>query len=619
MKERILRYVRSIPRAILGGIIGATILGSVLFTTTGIVYNYINSKVLFIQIGCTLIIALGILIVSWKDVWLFIKKTPLVQAMLGFLGVTVVATMLGLDPALSFYGHFERGTGLLLTLLTMIASLSAVLITSRFSLVRQAILYPLALAGGLLGVTTWIGLTGFNMHYWYILGKSSGGGGTLGNSSFAGTVFMMTFFITLYLFCTASSLKKRLALLVIGFFTLVNPVIISLSYFKPLAGTVFGFIGDARGATLSIVLGLIVFMSFLATTNRYKAVRVAGWSTIGITIAGILIGMVMLATPGNKVHDFFVKTSGAARFMYWNMALKQTKDHLFLGTGPETFRYAHEKYFDTRLLALGEPWADKPHNSYVEIVMSLGVLGLAMYIIMIGSIIWLVLQLRHNSKHTFFIATVLGFLTAYLVNNSILFDTMTSTLLFFMILAWIAWYWYNAQSYEKTVDNRGVVEWGTRIVLVILVIVPLYGIIHGEAIKLSTVWKELFTEPPARMELYQAGELASPYGAGISFAQRADDYGQRYMTNTKIPKDVAIKDIEAINATLIDTMSKYPANTQSYIALGNLALAHIIQSGTASPLWIQELKLAEQGVTLLSPQNPRAAYFKQQVTLYEKK
>ena len=609
----------SIPRVIIGGIIASAILGSVLFTTTGIVYNYINSKVLLIQIGCTIIIALGALIIPWKNLVSFIKKTPLVQVMLGFLVVTGIATLLGLDPTLSFYGHFERGTGLLLTFLTIVGSISAALIAHRFSVTRQALLYPMSLAGGLLGVTTWVGITGFNLPYWYILGRSSGGGGTLGNSSFAGTVFMMTFFITGYLFCTTPSIKRKVALLVVGFFTIVNPVIISLSYFKPLAGTVFGVIGDARGATVSIVLGMIVFLGFLATTNRYKAIRVAGWSAIVATLAGIILGMVLLVNPGNKVHDFFVKTSGAARFIYWNMALKQTKDHLFLGTGPETFRYAHEKYFDTQLLALGEPWADKPHNSYVEIVMSLGVLGLAIYIILMGSIVWSVLQLRNNPKHTFFIATVLGFLTAYLVNNSILFDTMTSTLLFFMVVAWIAGYCYNAQSYEPVVDRRRTAEWGGRMVLVVLVLIPMYAIIHGEAIKLSTVWKELFTEPPARTTLYQVGEAASPYGAGISFAQRADDYGQRYMANNKIPKDIAVKDIEAINATLIDTMSKYPANTQSYIALGNLALAHIIQSGMASPVWIQELKLAQQGVMLLSPQNPRAAYFKQQLAVYEKK
>jgi putative inorganic carbon (HCO3(-)) transporter len=605
MKERILGYFRSIPRVLFGGIVAVTILGSVLFTTTGIVYNYINSKVLFIQIGCTLIIALGILIVSWKDVWLFIKKTPLVQAVLAFLVVTIVATVLGLDPALSFYGHFERGTGLLLTLLTIVGSLGAVLITHRFSMVRQSILYPISLAGGLLGVTTWVGFTGLNLPYWNILGRSSGGGGTLGNSSFAGTVFLMTFFITLYLFCTTQSIKRKIILLALGFFTIVNPVIVSLSYFKPIAGTIFGVIGDARGAAISIVLGMIVFITFLATTNRYKAVRIGAWSALGIIIAGIFIGMVMLVTPGNKVHDFFVKTSGSARFIYWNMALKQTKDHVFLGTGPESFRYAHEKYFDARLLSLGESWADKPHNSYVEIVMSLGVLGLVVYITIIGIIIWLVLQLRHNPKHTYFIATVLGFLTAYLVNNSILFDTMTSTLLFYMILTWIAWYWYNAQSHEKRVDSRGISEWGVRIVLVILVIIPMYRVIHGEAVKLSMVWQELFTEPPARMVLYQAGEDASSYGAGISFAQRADDYGQRYLNSQNLPKDIILDDISSINQVLINTMIKHPPNIQSYIALGNLALAHLRQSNTRDLAWVKQLEVAEEGVERLSPNHPR--------------
>lgn len=621
MKERILGYINAIPRALIGLIIGAILLGSVLFTTTGVVYNYINSKVLFIQIGCSVIIALAFLIVSKIDAWFFIKRSRIVQGMLAFLAVSVIATVLSIDPTLSIYGHFERGTGLLLSTLAIIGAISMVLIARKFNYERKVILYPLSVVGGLLGITTWIGITGFNLPYWFILGKSSGGGGTLGNSSFAGTVLMMSFFVTLYLFMTTPVIKRKLLLIVVAFFTLVNPVLFSFSWFKPLAGTVFGVIGDARGATMSVVLGVIVFLGFLAIASRKKIMQWAGWSVVAATIFGIVLGVALLVHPGDKVHDFFVKTSGAARFIYWNMALHQAKDHILIGTGPETFRYAHEKYFDTKLLALGEPWADKPHNSYVELVMSLGILGLAIYIAMIGAVIWSVLRLRNNPKHTFFVASVFGFLTAYLVNNVILFDTMTSTVLFFAFIAWVASYCYSAENSESIVLSKtgNYIEWLIRAGLVVLVVVPMYSIVHGELIKLTTVWKELFAEPPARTVLYQIGEDASPYGAGISFAQRADDYGQRYMSSQKIPKDVALKDIEAINSTLITTMSRYPANTQSYIALGNLAIAHIIQSGSINSVWLQELKLAEQGVTLLSPQNPRAAYFREQIKNYEKK
>lgn len=612
----------AVPKWVVGGIIALTILGSALFTTTGVVYNYVNSKVLFIQIGCALVIGIACLIVAKRDIWFFAKRSRIIQGMIALLSVSIIATVLSIDPTLSVYGHFERGTGLLLSSLAIIGSISMVLIARKLGYLRHIVVYPLSLVGGLLGLSTWVGLTGFNLPYWYLLGKSSGGGGTLGNSSFAGTVLIMSFFVTVYLLCTTPSIKRKLFLLGVGFFTLVNPVLVSLSWFKPLAGTVFGFIGDARGATMSLFLGVIVFIGFLATTAHKKIIQWAGWSLIGATIAGVLVGVVLLVNPGNKVHDFFVKTSGAARFIYWNMALHQASDHIVLGTGPETFRYAHEKYFDTRLLALGEPWADKPHNVYVELVMSLGVIGLAIYLGMIGAVIWSVLRLRNNPNHKFFVASVLGLLTAYLVNNIILFDTMTSTLLFFVICAWVATYCYAAEGFEiegvPTV-RRSIGEWLVRLGLLVIVVVPMSIIIHGEFIKLSTVWKELFTEPPVRTSLYQLGEDASPYGAGISFAQRADDYGQRYMSSKKISKDIALKDIEAINATLINTMSRYPANTQSYIALGNLALAHIIQSSSISPVWLQELKLAEQGVTLLSPQNPRAAYFREQIKIYEKK
>jgi hypothetical protein len=312
MKERVIFWMRKIvlfaPRFTFTGIIGAVITASALFTTTGLVYNYVNSKVLAIQLGSLVIISLGILLVPMVDIKALIKNSRIIQAVLVFTVLSLISTMLGLDPVLSFFGHLERGTGTFLLLLVIGAAFFANLIAVHYNIVRQAILYPIAITGAFLGMTTWVGFSGLDLQVWQLLGKSSGGGGTLGNSSFTGTVLIMCFFITLYLLFTEKGFEKKIWIALAGFFTLVNPVLISLPIFKPLAGTLFGFIGDARGATGALLVGLIVFIGTYFLGSRNQLIRKIGWVVTGSVIAGIIITIVLLVTPGNKVHNFFIRT-----------------------------------------------------------------------------------------------------------------------------------------------------------------------------------------------------------------------------------------------------------------------------------------------------------------------
>jgi hypothetical protein len=64
-------------------------------------------------------------------------------------------------------------------------------------------------------------------------------------------------------------------------------------------------------------------------------------------------------------------------------------------------------------------------------------------------------------------------------------------------------------------------------------------------------------------------------------------------------------------------MIKHPPNIQSYIALGNLALAHLRQSNTRDLAWVKQLEVAEEGVERLSPNHPRVKYLQDQIAMYK--
>lgn len=597
--------------------IGLTIIGSVVCTSTGIIYHYVNFKVLLIQIGCLGIIVMGMFFISFSRVAFCIKNSRIVQSVLVFTGISLLAAIIGLDPTLSFFGHFERGTGVLLLFLIVVASLCATVIAHQRGRVRTMILYPLAAAGGILGILSWIGVTGFDVSPWVILGKSSGGGATLGNSSFAGTILIVTFFITAYLAATATNLKEKLIWMGTAFFVVINPLLITLPVFHPLGGTSLGFIGDARGATISLLMGIGVSIALWCTYSLKNWLRTAGRVLLGALGMGILVGVALLVIPTTPVHDSFVKNSGGARFIYWDMAISQIKEQPLLGTGPETFRYAHEKFFDPRLITMGEPWADKPHNNYLEVALGTGLVGFIAYMSIfwyLGKSIWRSSNKPGNKSFVVFSA---GLLAAYMVNNIILFDTMTSTFFFFLIVMWIAAHteWNTLPDSDHDVSYK---EYIIKIVVACAITIPMVLLIRGEIISLRSAWKELFAQPPARAQLYSKGTQASPYGAGISFAQRAAGYGQSYLDSVTVSKEVALQDIEEIDRVLLRVMVTYPPNMQSYSALGSLCLAHLLISGVNDPVWVKQLNLAGQGIQVLSPQNPTGDYFLSQAKLFER-
>lgn len=607
-------------------IFAATIVASTTATFLGIVYNYINSKVLVIQVGCLMVIIMGLFLVRFKQVWEYIKASRIIQLALALVIISGIASVTGLDPTLSLFSHFERGTGWIFQVLVVLASFSLLLLAQSKEELRKYVLYPMVISGGVLAFFTWIGVSGLKLSSWVILGSSSDGGGTMGNSSFAGTMFVLTIFVALYLVVTETSAAYKKMLYGILFITVVNPVLFSLPIFKPLAGTVVGFIGDARGAAVSLMVGLIVMGLVFGLFSQKKIIAKAARVMLVVGVVSVVLGIVLLVIPGTPVHEYFVSKTGSARFIYWSMSLKQVAQYPVLGTGPETFRYAHERFFDPALSVMGEPWADKVHNVYVEQLLTTGVVGFATYLALLVMVGVSLYRYGKKTNDRYFVATMAGLLVAYGLNNIILFDTMTSLFWFYALVMVIAGYTeistaelmgktYNYSSTRSLLIDRAVAG-----VLVVVITISGITFVRGEITKLSSVWDELFSKPPERMAYYMTGEQASPYGAAISFAQRADDYAQGYLKQMSTQKKVSVHapaDIIAINQTLLTGMLTYRPNMQSYMAMGNLAIAYMRVTGSMDTIWLSQLKAARDGLADLSPNHPKLVYLNAQVEYYE--
>jgi tetratricopeptide (TPR) repeat protein len=391
-------------------------------------------------------------------------------------------------------------------------------------------------------------------------------------------------------------------------------------------------IGDARGATISLVLGL-----FLALGVYYSYSRKIFYKWTGrVLAAGIILAtvtaVVMVVIPNNRIHNSFAKDTQGARFLYWNIAVQSIHNHPLIGTGPETYRYQSERLFNPEILRKtygGEIWADKPHNAYLETLVTSGILGGTAYLMMIIMVILGLVRLAKKPENQVSAAVISGFLLAYLLNNFILFDIAVSYLIFFIVLFWVARTELESRNsnFESELDKKSKLKTSwfiIRSVTACCVIAITLGIVVPELGKMKLVLNEMYAPLQTRAGMYQKSEASSPFGSGLSFAERADVYSQNYQRNIATilksspeSQRLVLADIDSLISELETMMQQYPITTQGLVALGRLASERIAVAGTLDENSLKELTFAGDRILAISPTNMQGYWFLGQVAVYK--
>ncbi len=108
----------------------------------------------------------------------------------------------------------------------------------------------------------------------------------------------------------------------------------------------------------------------------------ARWRTMAITLL-VLVGLITFAI---RFRAYFAAgaTSVSARFDYWQVAWHTALDHPGFGTGPGTFMrsYAQRKAPEAEMTRL-------VHNDYLEQFSDSGIPGGLLYVVWVGSALWL--------------------------------------------------------------------------------------------------------------------------------------------------------------------------------------------------------------------------------------
>jgi len=203
------------------------------------------------------------------------------------------------------------------------------------------------------------------------------------------------------------------------------------------------FFTGTRGALLGLLAGTIFLLftfSFFHVSKNFRR-----YSFVLLIFILVLVGAVFIFKQNNFIQNNFIlqrlsnislkETTAQNRLILWQSAWVSWQQFPILGWGPENFGVAINKNFDPRL-APYESWYDRAHNFIFDYGVTIGWLGLLGYLGIFAAAGWFLVK---NIKQDFYFSAIfISLLTAYLVQNLFVFDTFTSYLMLFFVLGLIA-------------------------------------------------------------------------------------------------------------------------------------------------------------------------------------
>lgn len=372
-----------------------------------------------------------------------------------------LSSIFGVNPAMSFWGNIERMGGLFGFLhLAALFFMSTAVLKNRSDWIT---LFKTSVLVGIISVSYGFFQKG---DYKYIVGSGGQIGvrmfGTIGNAAiFCGYLFFNAY-LALWLFFdglkpkssesdpSASGTKTNL--------TLSHKISNSVKkcwIYLLAAVIIFSAIINAsvRGAAIALFISvpafliwLFIFRSKLGWRQKSAGLR---WKHLLLILSVGLIFLFIFCRTDLKtkipVLDRLAAISLEERNTYtrlfvWNEALQAVKDKPLLGWGPENFIVPFGKYFNPKIFIGPESELvfDRAHNLFLDIAAGQGLLGLAIFCFLIGTVLVFALKTAKREKDwaTFFVFPFL--LLAYILHTFFIFDLLPTYLMLFYILGFVA-------------------------------------------------------------------------------------------------------------------------------------------------------------------------------------
>lgn len=358
--------------------------------------------------------------------WLFLilkykyyrpRINTITTALVLFLAVLILSSVFGADFSESFWSKYERMTGLLmwLHLFAFFLAISSVFkeISDWKKIFNVSIFVAILVSAfSLLEVAK---IKNFIF--------SSGGGSTLGNTSFLGTYLLFNGLLAFWFFLQQKKWRWR------AYFLAAMVLMVFAMFYAQAQGAFFSFIGGL----------FLIFLLWLAFCIQSKKIKILGKIFLISGFIIIISAMVLLFVSGSPVQEKLNAWKTQGRVINWEIAEKGFLERPLLGWGPENYLLAFTKYFNPCLfipLCGGEVWFDRTHNIVFDTLLSIGILGFLAYLGLFFALFFVLTKKYFKEKSisfaTFSIFTAIPI--SYFIQNLMVFDMATSLMMFFLIL-----------------------------------------------------------------------------------------------------------------------------------------------------------------------------------------
>jgi O-antigen ligase/tetratricopeptide (TPR) repeat protein len=408
----------------------------------GTLYPFIFGKIIGFRILVEIIFCAWLIIAIYKKEYRPNWRQPLLLTLTIFIATLVLTMFTGIDLQRSFWSTQERMTGVLTFLHLWLWFL---VITSTFKEWQewQKLIWLSLIACflvGLYGLGQRLGLK-FLLKEIDIRMSS-----TLGNPIYLGVYSMLHIFLASFLFLQERKKIWRFTALFLIFFNLFIMLFTA-----------------TRGATMAFIFTFLLFLIFTIFTLPAKKAKKIIIPIFILIIILFTLGFAFWQTekaqslrskmPYYLNRFLYIKNLTAyseQRIIPWQIGLEGFQKKPILGWGWENYNVIFNQYFKPQIYRWGPEgsWFDRSHNQIIDLLALTGILGTLAYLVMYGSIFWLLLK-KHRSTQIetpmetdkknswlnscqFVILALM--LLAYFIQNLTVFDTPAPLIVFYFSL-----------------------------------------------------------------------------------------------------------------------------------------------------------------------------------------
>ncbi len=395
-------------------------------------FPYITSKAFYFRICIELALPFYLYLAVADKTLRPQLKNPLNIAIFGFLIINIISAFSGVNTSRSLWGNFERMGGVYylghLTLLAFYVQMLGQAGSQYLKRFLQAFI-AVAILVTLNGLSGWLGGP-VMVNDPSLPDRVSS---TFGNPIFFSSFLIIPMFLAAYFAFqeTKQSLK--------------------VAYWVATAVLLVGiYSSGTRGALLGLLVGLFFGGVCYIIFNTNKRVVKYGLGVLGAFV--ILVGLLFANNdkiPENSTLARLVNfrdSNTSARFIQWKVALTGYKERPILGVGAENYYIIANKYYDPEIYKYDASWFDKPHNFWIEVLTTNGIVGFLAYLSLVALSIYglwraFKTQLFRLEEFSVLVATQI----AYQVQNLTVFDTVSASVAFFGFLGLTAYVWTSSK------------------------------------------------------------------------------------------------------------------------------------------------------------------------------